>query len=196
MAGATGYGEYALLSAQATAPTDPAVPSSPADPVKASTLTTLPAHLPIPADPLLDSMLPAEGPGRRGLELHGPPRPPPRARATLALLLTTPSPSSHPQRENIWRFFRFTRTTSRQAAMWGVLVPIGVYAIAQQQDVSLLPSSLPPSHKLTRSRARPPTQLKWQIAGAKRDDPIARWGDHAQKPSERLAATQGDADDE
>ncbi|GAA5848798.1 hypothetical protein JCM9279_002949 [Rhodotorula babjevae] len=78
-------------------------------------------------------------------------------------------------RENIWRFFRFTRTTSRQAAVWGVLVPVGVFALAQQQD------------------------LKWQIAGAKRDDPIARWGAHAQKPSERAAAAeaaQGGEDDE
>ena len=42
-------------------------------------------------------------------------------------------------------------------------------------------------------------QLKWQIAGAKRDDPIARWGTHAQKPSERAAAAaaaQGGEDDE
>ncbi|GAA6019149.1 hypothetical protein JCM10207_006559 [Rhodosporidiobolus poonsookiae] len=67
-------------------------------------------------------------------------------------------------RENVWRFFRFTRTTARQSLLWGVLVPVGVFALAQQQD------------------------LKWDIAGAKRDDAIARWGESAKRPSERAAA--------
>ncbi|BGP38931.1 hypothetical protein JCM10450v2_002889 [Rhodotorula kratochvilovae] len=75
-------------------------------------------------------------------------------------------------RENTWRFFRFTRTTSRQAILWGLLVPIGVFTFAQSQD------------------------LKWQIAGARRDDPIARWGEHGKKPSERAATAQRDADEE
>jgi hypothetical protein len=41
-----------------------------------------------------------------------------------------------PQRENVWRFFRFTQRTSRQSLLWGALVPLGVFAICQQQDVS------------------------------------------------------------
>ncbi|GAA5991430.1 hypothetical protein JCM11641_005279 [Rhodosporidiobolus odoratus] len=68
-------------------------------------------------------------------------------------------------RENVWRHFRFTRVTARQSLLWGVLVPVGVFTIAQQQD------------------------LKWDIAGAKRDDPIARWGESAKRPSERAAAS-------
>ncbi|GAA6029601.1 hypothetical protein JCM8097_000957 [Rhodosporidiobolus ruineniae] len=74
-------------------------------------------------------------------------------------------------RENVWRFFRFTKTTSRQSLLWGALVPVAVFTIAQQQD------------------------LKWDILGAKRDDPIARWGDKAKRPSE-LAAAQAPADEE
>ncbi|GAA6001283.1 uncharacterized protein JCM10292_006991 [Rhodotorula paludigena] len=74
-------------------------------------------------------------------------------------------------RENIWRYFRFTQKTSRLSLFWGALVPIGVFAICQQQD------------------------LKWDVVAAKRDDPIARWGEHAKRPSERAAAA-APADDE
>ncbi|GAA5992723.1 hypothetical protein JCM10908_006898 [Rhodotorula pacifica] len=74
-------------------------------------------------------------------------------------------------RENVWRFFRFTQRTSRQSLLWGALVPIGVYAICQQQD------------------------LKWEITSAQRDDPLARWGEHAKRPSER-AAGDAPADEE
>jgi hypothetical protein len=38
-------------------------------------------------------------------------------------------------------------------------------------------------------------QLKWDLLGARRDDPIARWGKYSQKPSERAAAA-APADDE
>ncbi|GAA5966212.1 hypothetical protein JCM8115_006410 [Rhodotorula mucilaginosa] len=77
-------------------------------------------------------------------------------------------------RENVWRFFRFTQRTSRQSLLWGALVPLGVFAICQQQD------------------------LKWEITAAQRDDPLARWGEHAKRPSERAAAaaTAADADEE
>ncbi|GAA5900604.1 hypothetical protein JCM6882_000919 [Rhodosporidiobolus microsporus] len=75
-------------------------------------------------------------------------------------------------RENIWRFFRFTKTTSRQSLLWGALVPVGVFFFAQSQD------------------------LKWDVAGAKRDSPIARWGEMGKKPSERAAAAAPAEDDE
>jgi hypothetical protein len=41
-------------------------------------------------------------------------------------------------------------------------------------------------------------QLKWEITAAQRDDPLARWGEHAKRPSERAAAaaTAADADEE
>ncbi|GAA5918549.1 hypothetical protein JCM21900_006276 [Sporobolomyces salmonicolor] len=75
-------------------------------------------------------------------------------------------------RENVWRFFRFTKTTSRLSLLFGVVVPVGVYVMAQHQD------------------------LKWDIVGAKRDDPIARWGPSAVRPSERAAAAAPSEDDE
>ncbi|BGP54661.1 hypothetical protein JCM8202_001042 [Rhodotorula sphaerocarpa] len=74
-------------------------------------------------------------------------------------------------RENVWRFFRFTQRTSRQSLMWGALVPIGVFAFCQQQD------------------------LKWDWTSAQRDDPLARWGEAAKRPSERAAAP-AEGDDE
>lgn len=40
------------------------------------------------------------------------------------------------QRENVWKHFRFTNRTTRLSLIWGVLVPVGVYAIALKQDVS------------------------------------------------------------
>lgn len=43
------------------------------------------------------------------------------------------------QRENVWRHFRFTKTTARLSLIWGVLVPVGVFAFAQRQDVSSSP---------------------------------------------------------
>ncbi|ORY91473.1 hypothetical protein BCR35DRAFT_298636 [Leucosporidium creatinivorum] len=74
-------------------------------------------------------------------------------------------------RENVWKHFRFTNKTARLSLLWGVLVPIGVYSICQQQD------------------------LKWDILGAKRDSPLARWGTYAVPPSERNAPA-ADADEE
>ncbi|BGP23721.1 NADH-ubiquinone oxidoreductase subunit [Rhodotorula toruloides] len=67
-------------------------------------------------------------------------------------------------RENVWRHFRFTNRTAGLAAVWGVLVPSLVYLVCNQQD------------------------LKWDLTAARRDDPIARWGKYAQRPSERAAA--------
>ncbi|GAA5870612.1 hypothetical protein JCM8547_002062 [Rhodosporidiobolus lusitaniae] len=75
-------------------------------------------------------------------------------------------------RENVWQHFRFTKTTARQSIVWGVVLPVLVYGVAQTQD------------------------LKWDILGAKKDDPIGRWGDAAKRPSERAAAAQPAADDE
>lgn len=54
-------------------------------------------------------------------------------------------PPPRPQRENVWRFFRFTQRTSRQSLLWGALVPLGVFAICQQQDVSLPSLRVPAS---------------------------------------------------
>ncbi|BGP31059.1 hypothetical protein JCM10296v2_002823 [Rhodotorula toruloides] len=67
-------------------------------------------------------------------------------------------------RENVWQHFRFTNRTTRLAVLWGVVVPSLVYAVSYQQD------------------------LKWDLLGARRDDPIARFGKYSQKPSERAAA--------
>ncbi|SCZ98374.1 BZ3500_MvSof-1268-A1-R1_Chr7-1g09115 [Microbotryum saponariae] len=79
-------------------------------------------------------------------------------------------------RENVWRHFRFTNRTTRLSLIWGVLVPVAVYAVALRTD------------------------LKWDVIGAKKDDPIARWGPMALKPSERAAAAaaaaKGAEDDE
>ncbi|GAA5955394.1 hypothetical protein JCM5350_001185 [Sporobolomyces pararoseus] len=75
-------------------------------------------------------------------------------------------------RENVWRHFRFTKTTARLSLIWGVLVPVGVFAFAQRQD------------------------LKWDIVGARRDDPIARFGPSSVRPSERAAAASEDSKDE
>lgn len=46
------------------------------------------------------------------------------------------------QRENVWKHFRFTNRTARLSLLWGVLVPVGVFAICQRQDVRLSRSSL------------------------------------------------------
>ncbi|GAA5864315.1 hypothetical protein JCM1840_006740 [Sporobolomyces johnsonii] len=75
-------------------------------------------------------------------------------------------------RENVWRFFRFTKTTGRLSLIFGVIIPVGTFVMAQHQD------------------------LKWDIAGARRDDPIARWGPKALRPSERAAAAVPAEDDE
>jgi len=118
----------------------------------------LPAPAPLPSPARANPALSPRARRRTPASRHGtiwcvPPLPSYRARADvdpfLLLLFARPS-----QRENIWRFFRFTRTTSRQAAVWGVLVPVGVFALAQQQDVrpSLSISSSHPSSFL-RSRA-------------------------------------------
>ena len=40
------------------------------------------------------------------------------------------------------------------------------------------------------------TQLKWDIVGARRDDPIARFGPSSVRPSERAAAASEDSKDE
>ncbi|GAA6004624.1 hypothetical protein JCM11491_002171 [Sporobolomyces phaffii] len=69
-------------------------------------------------------------------------------------------------RENVWRHFRFTKTTARLSLIWGVLVPVGVFALAQRQD------------------------LKWDIVGARRDDPIARFGPSSVRPSAAAAADE------
>lgn len=39
------------------------------------------------------------------------------------------------QRENVWRTFKFTNRTARLSIVLGVLVPLGVFQICQQQDV-------------------------------------------------------------
>lgn len=119
----------------------------------------------------------------------------------------------------MWKTFRFTNKTARVSFIWGVLVPVGVFAILQRQDVRLplvppSPSSssltvhlhhrqhptFPPSHPTPNrplsSRTRPiPThadacaqQLKWDVIGAQRDTPLARFGKFAVPPSERAAA--------
>ncbi|KAK4056621.1 hypothetical protein OIO90_002469 [Microbotryomycetes sp. JL221] len=75
-------------------------------------------------------------------------------------------------RENVWKHFRFTNRTARLSLIWGVLVPVGVFAVTLRQD------------------------LKWDILGAKKDDPIAKFGTYAQRPSERAAAAQPAGDDE
>ncbi len=38
-------------------------------------------------------------------------------------------------RENVWKTFRFTNRTARLSLLWGVLVPVGVFAICQREDV-------------------------------------------------------------
>lgn len=53
------------------------------------------------------------------------------------------------QRENVWRHFKFTKTTARLSLIWGVLVPVGVFAFAQRQDVSHFRSSFLSSLRLT-----------------------------------------------
>ena len=39
-------------------------------------------------------------------------------------------------RENVWKTFRFTNRTARLSLLWGVLVPVGVFAVCQREDVS------------------------------------------------------------
>ncbi|POY74002.1 hypothetical protein BMF94_2813 [Rhodotorula taiwanensis] len=96
-------------------------------------------------------------------------------------------------RENVWRFFRFTQRTSRQSLVWGALLPIGVFAICQQQDRR---NRLSTGLNLPSLTGYANVQLKWEVTSAQRDDPIARWGDFAKRPSERAAAAAPAEDDE
>lgn len=85
-------------------------------------------------------------------------------------------------RENVWKSFRFTNRTARLSLLWGVLVPVGVFALCQQEDVSrqaIHPSAVTYADIMC-SRA----QLKWDILGAKKDQPLARFGPSSQpKPA-------------
>ncbi|KAM0750474.1 hypothetical protein T439DRAFT_289429 [Meredithblackwellia eburnea MCA 4105] len=38
-------------------------------------------------------------------------------------------------RENVWKTFRFTNRTARLSLIWGIFVPVGVFAVCQAQDV-------------------------------------------------------------
>jgi len=51
-------------------------------------------------------------------------------------------------RENVWKTFRFTNRTARLSLLWGVLVPVGVFALCQREDVSSVPLDI---HRLETS---------------------------------------------